>query len=174
MNLRLLLSLLLLPVAAFAAATAAANIEFNGVLVDATGQIQVSLLNPVTGEAKWVFVGKKFGAFKVEACNINDLTKEGKPVQIPIVTLTREGSNQAMMISIKSSTIVASPTSGTVQTLQTSGGGVVISNGSQLNDSQSGVSNVTYTNGPNGTTTTVVTRQVTTAPAPQPVNPAAQ
>ena len=74
----------LLPLLAFAAARAAPadGLELNGVLVSG-GRTQVALLNPATGEARWVRVGGKFSGHTVlgydAATNTATLARDGQP-----------------------------------------------------------------------------------------------
>jgi hypothetical protein len=106
---RLLTVLLLLPAVAFAAA--ALPIEFNGVVVEGN-KIQVSLLNPNTGSAKWVTIGGKFDNYTVTSCNVNAVTSSGQPIQNPSVVLTSLTTHTDTTILIKSSQILASPAPG--------------------------------------------------------------
>jgi len=104
---RLLTSLLLLPAAAFAAA--ALPIEFNGVVVEGN-KIQVSLLNPNTGSAKWVAIGGKFDNYIVTSCNVLGTTPGGQAIQNPTVILTNAVTKIETPILIKSSVIGTTPT----------------------------------------------------------------
>ena len=102
MNFRLGLFLLLAPAALFAAA-AAPGIEFNGVIVDPAGKTTVSLLNPVTGEAKWVAVGSgKFSGYVVTSYAPD-------PKAGDAVILTKDGSTQTLRVVLKGAVIVATP-----------------------------------------------------------------
>ncbi len=127
---RLLPALLLLPAAAFAAAL---PIEFNGVVVEGS-KIQVSLLNPNTGSAKWVTVGGKFDNYIVTSCNVLAVTSSGQSIQNPTVILTNAVTKVEMPILIKSSQILSAPSAGQI-----------------FNNGQNGmVTTTTVTMGPNG------------------------
>jgi hypothetical protein len=128
---RLISILLLLPAAAFAAA-ALLPIEFNGVVVEGS-KIQVSLLNPNTGSAKWVTIGGKFDNYIVTSCNVLGTTPSGLPIQNPTVVLTNATTGTPIPILIKSSQILSTPAPGQV-----------------FNNGQPGMVTTTVTMGPNG------------------------
>jgi len=101
MKLRHLLLLLLAPAAVFAAAAANPSVEFDGVLVESSGKVKVSLLNLTTGESKWVSVpGGTFGTFT--ATSYTPDAKNGD-----VVVLTKTGSSQTLRVVLKNSTIIA-------------------------------------------------------------------
>ncbi len=101
MKLRLLCTLLFLPVAGLAAA--ALPIEFNGVVV-AGGKTSVALLNPNTGSANWVAVGGKFDSYIVTSYTPD-------PKGADVVILTQSGGARTMRLVLKNSLIL--PVTGT-------------------------------------------------------------
>ncbi len=102
MSLRAFFALTLSLAAASLRAQSAAGIEFNGVLVSG-GKTTVSLVNPATGESRWIAVGRKFGDRTVTAYNAAD-AKAGRPADT--VVLTRDSDGRSETITLKGAPVV--------------------------------------------------------------------